>query len=214
MASYSDVEICNLALIRCGSATIGSLSEDTEQARTLRKIYPMIRDSVLQKADWNFARKEDALALTNQVFNGWPYAYAYPSDCLEFRYIYNASFAQSSVVYQSKSVLNVNPAAYNIPFEVRVSNDGNSKIIVTGQQQAVGIYTRQITNSGVFSPLFVDALAARLAAELACSILINQGVHDKEMQKYFAFITEAQSASASEEGTDAFTSNPIADSRN
>jgi hypothetical protein len=156
-----------------------------------------------------------ALTPITNTWHGWQYAYQYPSDCLEFRYIFNPYLSQTINNFVGiYPVYRPNPTVQNIPFEVVAATDGNSRVILTNQPGAIGIYTKQITNTGLFTPLFVDALAARLAAECACTILINSGVHNLEMQKYMAFIADAEAAAGTEEASEVFVSNPIIDSRN
>lgn len=198
--AYQDVDICNLALLRAGGAKIESLSERSRNADILRTLFPMMRDSVLQDHDWDFARKELALTEITNSWQGWNKAYSYPADCFCVRYIYNG---ENAALYNSYFGAYAYPGPFlpitDIPFEVRQNDVGGNRIILTDMDRAYAIYTASTSNSGLYSPLFIDALACRLAAELAQTLIINMQVHQAQMQKYIALLASAKSSSSNED---------------
>ncbi|MDD2709801.1 MAG: hypothetical protein PHV34_17600 [Verrucomicrobiae bacterium] len=142
-------EVANFVLTLWGQEEIESLNEENESARKLRRVWPLVRKSVLRRIDWNFARTEKLLAPVTDAVSDYAYAYAYPADCVEAREIYNSTKSHD---------------ADNIDFGVRSNASGNGKIIVTDQYQAVLFYTRAITVTSVFCPLFVEACGYLMAA--------------------------------------------------
>jgi hypothetical protein len=178
----SEIEICNLALLRVGAPEIESLTDNNRQAGVVKKLYPLMRDAVLQGHDWGFARREESLAEIENVWQGYSYAYQYPADCLELRYLYN----------------NIAPIGANISFDIRQSVDGNSRVVLCNITPAIAIFTAKSTNSGNYTPMFVDALAARLASELARVLIIDGRLATNWYQIYAEILKGAESSSANE----------------
>ena len=85
----SEIDICNLALSHVGGRPIESFTEGTKEAIECGRFYAFDRDAVLEDHNWNFARKRLDLALTSDEVSGWTYSYAWPTDCLAPRRIYN-----------------------------------------------------------------------------------------------------------------------------
>lgn len=171
----NEIQICNLALSRLGGFRIQSLDDATKEARECKLHYPIVRDAVLEAHDWDFARKRLVLALTTETFSGWEYAYQYPTDCLVIRKIYDPNKAEGS----------------KIPFEV-VSNAAlDRRLILTNQAQAELIYTAKVTDVNMFSSGFVNALAFRLAADLAIPL---RGKNDLQQSLANGFIAEMMQA--------------------
>jgi hypothetical protein len=61
-------DICNSALIKCGSKTITSISEANKRAELCTIMYPKVRDKVLKSHPWNFAIKRAALDYNKATF--------------------------------------------------------------------------------------------------------------------------------------------------
>lgn len=154
----SEVDICNLALARLGdNATVASIDppEGSAQAEHCAHFYPVARDSLLEMHAWKFATRRVLLAqLTTDTWN-WSYAYAEPTGVLKLLAVLPAS-ASSDADTQ----------------EYEAETDGNgTPIILTDQEGASLRYVAHVTDTTVFSPLFVDALAWLLASYLAGPVL-------------------------------------------
>lgn len=154
----STVEICNLALTHIGVARISALTDDTEPARVCSLLYDPARESLLRLHPWGFAEKYEALAeLTGIDVYGYEYAYQYPSDCLFARGFYRA-------------VATADP----IRFKIVAKADLSGKEIWTDEEDAVLIYTAQITDVNVFDVQFREALSHYLAAKLAPKLVKDE----------------------------------------
>lgn len=180
----TEVEICNYALAHLGATRITSLSDlQSNNARLCNLLYTQKRDEVLRDYPWGFAERTVTLALLSGVTPvKYEYAYSYPSDCLAARSIYNP-------------VVGSDP----IDFRVMSASDGNSKMIVTDQEDAILIYTKKITNTGMFDPSFIGALALKLASALAVPIMKSQKTALNMLQMYWSYLPEAKSADAKEQ---------------
>ena len=154
----SEVDICNLALARLGdNATVASIDppEGSSQAEHCARFYPVARDSLLEMHAWKFATRRVLLAqLTTDTWN-WTYAYAEPTGVLKLLAVLPASAASDADTQ-----------------EYEAETDGNgARIILTDQEGASLRYVAHVTDTTVFSPLFVDALAWLLASYLAGPVL-------------------------------------------
>jgi len=175
----SDVDICNLALAHLGdSATVASIDppEGSAQSEHCARWYPIARDSLLEMHDWPFAMRRGVLAQVTNPFAQWQYAYAYPSDALRIVAILAADAPDDySVTYPLANSYDIgmnNQRGIYTPqrFDTETNADGN-RIIVTNQVDAVVRYTRTISDTNKFSPLFRDTLATYLASYLAGPVI-------------------------------------------
>lgn len=87
----SDLEKANMALLHLGiSKSIGSFTENSNEARALNTFYDTTNEWLLRNYKWPFATGFVNLALveTNPT-DEWAYSYRYPTDCLFFRRVLN-----------------------------------------------------------------------------------------------------------------------------
>jgi hypothetical protein len=182
-ATTTVAEICNEALLYVGSGqAINDLDEDSAEARACKVYYAKTRDALLEAFPWKFAGKRSVLALlSGEERVGWAFAYAWPSDCLAPRRIWNGQRT---------------PAAYSrIPFDVEsTSTNGNvsGRCIVTDREDAELIYTAQVTTVALFTPLFCETLALSLASKLALILPIKPDVASRlKLEARAAFQTAA-----------------------
>lgn len=143
--SASEVQICNLALLKFGTLTITSLNDSTKEARACKVLYPLMRDELLHAHPWNFAMKRadiSAQLAATPAFE-WDYAYTIPADCLRVWELYGTD---AEWVVENGQLL-------------------------TNQDEEIYIrYIFQVTTTGNFNPSFVNCLATRLGAELAAKL--------------------------------------------
>ena len=182
----SDVDICNLALLHLGTrSTVSSLSEGSAEANACALVYPVTRDLLLTQHKWGFATRRAALADLGNPPDDWAYRYAYPTDCLLARAIYQ-------------------PNNGFIPYAISGDLDpaGNPiRVIVTDQARAELIYTARISSSAQFDPAFVAALSWLVAAELAMTLTGDSGLNQACIQTANASVAAARAADANEAPT-------------
>ncbi len=137
----SVVEIGNIALVNLGENTITSLSDDVKAARLINRRYAPIRDAVLRAHPWNCAMTRAQLASSDPPPLWGPAAcYPLPTDCLRV-----LRLDDPSVVWKVEG-----------------------RTVVTNASAPLNIlYARRIADPNDFDPLLVEAIAARLAADLA-----------------------------------------------
>jgi len=185
MASISKVRIANMALSNIGSrSAIESLTEDSAEANECNLWYDWSRIQTLEAFNWSFARRSVSLAThgDDAPTKRWAYRYVYPSNCVSIRFIENPIGEQADPV----------------PFETELGDDGDTLTIVTDQASAVAIYTFDLETTSLFSPHFIDALAAKLAARVAFALTGDKDVVNGMQNLFSSLIVQAPAFSASQ----------------
>ncbi len=186
MATGSNLNIINRALLAIGSQSqVSSLNEGSAQANAAATLFTPAFESLARSAPWNCLRNEATLTLlsaaqgTPENPDGttlplppvpWLYQYAYPSDCLQMRFIVPSLPAPNSGV----PIFSVNtnaatwlPNGGQIPYAVAYATDSNNNplnVILTNQSQAIAVYTVNQPNPQIWDSLFQAAMVASLAA--------------------------------------------------
>ena len=145
----SDAGICNLAYSHFGhNANIVSIEppDDSVEANLAAQFYPLVRDELLESHAWTFATKRIELSAIESTREDFAYAYAMPADCLKARKLMSDGYASDS--------------------ESEVFEVEDGVLYTDSPPTSTLIYTYKLRNTGVFSPLFVSALAIRLASYL------------------------------------------------
>jgi hypothetical protein len=157
------VQICNLALSRLGSSLfITVLGEDTAQAIQCNLIYENVRDMTLEDFPWNFATRSAALTeQTTETHPFYDYVYAYPT-CFKVHRVFAEGAEKTSreeFAIFNQLIAGVSPAP-----------NTEAKRIACDIEDAYAEYTVPVTDPTMFSYAFVDALAWRIASQLAIPI--------------------------------------------
>lgn len=202
----SEVDICNLALGHLGdSASVSSINppEGSPQAEHCARFYPIARDSLLEQHLWGFATTRGSLAPLTSQFAQWQYCYAAPSDAIniisilspdasdDYAVSNNYGFTQSGMPLTSGG--NYSPQ----PFTCETLQDG-TPVIYTNQENAICRYSRTVTDTTAFSPLFVDALTWYLASYLAGPVIKGDAGAGEAKRCYTIFKLMLASAQASD----------------
>ncbi len=180
MAVISKVRICNMALSNVGArSTIEDLAEGSAEANECNLWYDYSRLQVLEASDWSFARKRLTLTTHGDAAPDgvWSYRYQYPSDCVMFRKIQNPSGDQ----------------ALPVPYEIETDLTQDNRSILTNLDEAVGVYTFDLETTALFSPFFVEMLAAALSSHIAFT-LTGKGEIRQAMVESFASLQRAAPA--------------------
>lgn len=170
----SPEDIVNAALVRIGwKKSIGSLFDGSDESSAALNIYGQTRDEQLRLFDWGFAERNAALSLLKLAPVGgynpplvwssaypilpWVFEYAYPSDCLKVRALRTTSVF----------IPEFDPA----PVVFRIANDNgyapSKKVILCNIQNAICVYTGQVTDPSLWEASFTESLIAALADRLS-----------------------------------------------
>lgn len=176
----SEASICNLALGWIGGNLITSLDDETKEAQLCKANYPLLRDAVLEAADWSFAIKRFILpASATPPVTGYSHAYPLPPEVLR-------------VILLSARRTQDYPAVPDWQVE------GNE--IVTDYDACYAKCVVQVDDPTKFSPLFVNALAARIAADLAVPVASSRQLQSDMWELYTTKKSEANTQN-SKQGT-------------
>lgn len=141
----SKLEIINKALGLLGANTIKTIEDHTLEAEAARKMYQPSLDSVLAETDWTFAIKRELLTLSDKqaAWGGGNY-FELPSDLIKIVDVMNA--------------------------HTFWRREGN--YIFTHESEFGLVYVARCIDPTFYPSYFIDALAAKLAAEM-CYLLTN-----------------------------------------
>jgi hypothetical protein len=178
----SSVDICNSALYKIGAARISSLTEETKAARMMNDQYDRIRKEVLRSHPWNFAIAFISLAATvnTPVWDNYSKEFLLPSDVLR---VLETDLPQDR------------------DWEIGYNTDGN-KVIFCNDTAVKIKYIKDVTNTTRFAPDFEEALAFRLAADVAYALVQSQTVQANMFKLYDSSLAMARSFDAQEKGQD------------
>ena len=169
----TEVDICNIALGSLGLEPIASLGESVQNARTCNLFYALTRDSYLQEHSWSFATKTIELVEITPLPDGYSrfsYGYEYPADCLKAQKIRDG---ESDFFY---------------PFIIKdyvITGPADSKLILTNLPDAFLEYTVALTETSLFSPIFINALSKKLAAEISWPLTKDLRIQKQAFDQFF-----------------------------
>lgn len=190
----TETDLANAAFSMIREDPISSIDDlNDNRAKEAKRLYhSVVRGSVLRAYDWNCVRTQQILvSITNPRSQEWSYAYDLPNDpfCLAARRIVSSNVAPYAGRFEP--IL--------IPFEIV------GRILLCDEVSAVLVYTYLETNPGVYDDLLFDAMATRLAAELAFSRLGNFKRGQELMTIYNAMKTPEAAGMNEAEGVGAKT---------
>lgn len=211
----SPTDIANRALSEIGAQTlIADLEdEDSAAAAQCRLQYTPLRQQLLRKAHWGFARKTLALTELGLLSNvppdapyPWLVKYAHPADCLKVRYILPPPVAPV-VADPPPDVSSAIPFAYPWCMPSRawryvVAYDDtvvpSRRVILSNVPSALAVYTVDVTNPELWDSLFADALVMALANKLVIPLSGNVGMKQGYIAAVDAAILQARVADGNE----------------
>jgi hypothetical protein len=183
----SKTDIFNFALTLLGAHTIQSPTENSRNAKALLGVYDMTRRAELRKRpNWNFAIKTIQLAAdgTPPIF-GRANAFTLPADFLAVASRYqndNDFIFQEYTIEGNKLYSDV-----SAPYDFR--------------------YVADVTQEGLFDPIFAVALGARLAATVAEVILQSNQKTSVAEARYASAIADARRSNSLDIPTQNFPTN-------
>jgi antitoxin component HigA of HigAB toxin-antitoxin module len=174
------VDVANLALSWLGEGDITSLEDDHNNARIMQLNYLYARDATLEAHEWSFAIKRFIPAQNAEAPEfGVTYAYDIPPDILRVLSCDRVDSTPSD-------------------FSARIGSKEQIDWVMEGSQiltDESAIYCRgvqRVEQEGKFSPLFVHALAAKLAFLTALPITASKDIQNSMLAIYAAMIHEAK----------------------
>ncbi len=204
MPTISDTRIANMALSHVGTrSSIESLEDEiSNEAEVCRLWYEFSRRQTLEGFDWNFARKRITLTKHSEdpPDGVWGFRYVYPADCIVARKLENPTGTvegQTGRWIADFSTPEVRGDA--IPFEVETDSTGQTKSILSNLSDAKLVYTFEQLDTGLYSPLFVEALSRALGSHIAFTLTGKLALANALANSFTNAMFTASASSANEQ---------------
>jgi hypothetical protein len=174
----SVIQVANRALTKLGSARITSLADDVKAARSISSCFEDLRDDELRAHRWQFAMKRTSLAaLSDAPAFGYKYQYALPSDFLRIDMVDDR--------FPAAIMDNYIDAEY-----LEWTLEGN--VILTDIAAPLKLrYIAQITDPTLWDENFREALASRIAMEIAEDLTQSENKKASAAKDYDRSIRQA-----------------------
>lgn len=180
----SNVSIANRALQKLGAKRISSLTQDHPNARSMNAAFEQVRDAELRRYVWSFAISRASVAADAvdaiDVGGGTWKRYSLPNDFLR--------------------LIRDDESGFHVDWKIE-----GLYILSTDASPLTFKYVAKIEDPTFYDPLFVEALAAKLALECAIEIK-DASVTDfsKIEDSYSKAISEARMIGAIEKPAEEF----------
>ena len=183
----SIVSVWNRALdLVPARAQVSDPGEESREARACSRWYDTVRKTTLRAAFWDSATAYVNLGLiaTLEDFGAswteaqpdpqWMYAYTYPSDCLQARYL--TTYEKFATSVQNKNV----------------------KVILTNVERPILVYTFDVTNTALWDIDLEQAIVFALAAHIAPGLSGKTRRSVDLLDQANSIILDAQATNANE----------------
>jgi hypothetical protein len=195
----SSTSICNQAMSWLAVDPIISLEDDSNTAQWCRLNYPFLRDAVLEERMWTFATDRAVSTVADK--DAWGDMYVHPLP-ISWQAVYHC--------YRTVNKAGSLGHAANITSEGWVVEGGN----VLSYDSTIYLWgTIRITDTGAFSSLFVQALAARIAADACMPFTENQKLQRDMWDLFNGKLREAAARDGQQGSNDVIQSNTLIDAR-
>lgn len=197
----SETEVVNLGLARAKiKARITNLATDTtSEAKAARDCFARMRNALLRKYLWSFAKMRVELAqLSTAPAFGKTYAYALPSDFVRTISVHPADSDYASVVYKMESIT--------------ISGSPVRVIVADAPRLWLRYVGRQVL-TGVWDELFVECFSWALAQHFALVIKESTADADYCAGEFRKALGEARAANSIEDWPDKMPDGSWSDSR-
>jgi hypothetical protein len=169
----SSTSICNQAMSWLSVDPIISLEDDSNTAQWCRLNYPFLRDAVLEERNWTFATDRATSTVADK--DAWGDMYVHPIP-ISWQSVYR--------VYRT-----VNNGPQNNQTSTGWRMEGGNVLSYDETVYMWGMI--RLTDTGAFSSLFVQALAARIAADACVPFTENRELQRDLWNLYGVKLAEA-----------------------
>jgi len=170
MAFVSEISICNQALGWLGANLITSFNDNTVESNLCEANYALIRDTVLEETSWSFALKRKELPALADAELGYSHAFQLPVDCITL-----------IRAYKTTEFRTIDTLDYVLEDRKILTNNGACFIKYVFKQNDVQRYT----------PNFIQALAFRIASDLAIPLTKSAALQKQYLGLYQMRISDA-----------------------
>ena len=158
---YSKVNICNISLAALGEAPIRDFDENNKRARMCDIFYEQVKDYILSKHDWTFARSFKALQQLDLPADEIPigmYVYQIPDDC--------------------KTPRNIHPLGHRDMWEIMADR------LFANKETVSLYYTKRDVPVTLFTDGFANLVSIALAVRMAPAITQDKALTKALYEQY------------------------------
>jgi len=150
----SRVDVANRALTKLGAARIIDFIDDNQQARAIQAMFDIVADAEMRSHLWSFTvRRVDLASLVSKPNWGYEYEYELPSDYLKLLQVNETYVGPNMSDYRNTST-----AEYVLE-DRKILTDFDSPLRIR--------YQARVVDTTKWDATFIEAMASRLAMELA-----------------------------------------------
>ena len=199
------VEIVNLALSWIGQNPINALTDNQNEAIVMNANYNLSRDKVLGDYPWSFAIRREILSpvATPPAF-GFAQRFLIPSDVV--------------LVHRVQRPQNIGATLFSQVAEatrgaVQADWVKEGEFILAREEVIHCIFIIRVTNADLYSPSFIHALAARLAADTCLTFTENRKLKEEMEEMYDSKLADARFSDGRQGRTEKVVSNLLTGAR-
>jgi hypothetical protein len=185
---FSKTEICNRALQCLNKPSTSNIETDASQvAKRVNEAYNFALKYILGEGNygWSFATKNEALALLEDESHHYEYVYAKPAGCLKVNYVFIPE-----CYYSYYNYINFKHSYHNITY---IEEDEK---ILTNQKDAYVNYITAEPDTTQFTPDLVEAIAWRIAYQLATPLNQDKGLENTARIEFERHLKKAKVSDA------------------
>lgn len=159
--SLTKTDICNRALRKIGVKRLVDVDADTTTAgRDCKSIFQQVVDELLEDHDWNFAEARAVLTRDTATPDFGPWAYQFSLPASPAKFLKMRTMNKSDTYVEGQDFV----------------TEGDK--LLTDQETASIVYTKQVTDTAKFPPLFARCVSIALAVELDQSLSEGKRVRE------------------------------------
>lgn len=189
----SEVSICNQALSWLGQNPISSLDDQSKSAELCKINYPMLRDAVTEERLWTHATVRAVSEVEDMDEWGQMFRHVQPIDWLQTMRVYRHVSQRNKITAKGW----VKEGKYILSYEKKVYLYG----------------VRRVVSPDEFTQLFVQALAARIAADLAIPLTENRQLQLDMWNLYERKLSDAASRDGAQGSNELIKSDTLINDR-
>lgn len=201
------VSICNQALGWLGADSINDFSDPTREAQLCSENFDNLRDAVLEAREWTFAVRR--LTLTPMVLSpvyGYENQFLLPDNVLR---VLNIPTSEGTFGGLPALAGGAGADSSQGLQDWRVESIDAGNVIVANVDRIRVRVIWRVTNETIWSSMYVQALAARIAADLAMPLVNSRALQADMWKLYDAKLRDAATMDGMQGRTEVKRSNNL-----
>lgn len=177
---HSPVSIYNAALAKLPHPPLASVNDVGIAARECNRAYPEVVAGLLEMHHWGLATKVEVLVASTEDPRGWGYVYTLPNDAANVVSLHMPSTQFEYGGERSRALLD----RMNREFAVE------GRLLFCNRANASARYVSYTLSEEQFTSGFVNAIALKLASELAMPITKRQDLRENFSNEFTTFLNQ------------------------